>query len=264
MKRRRSAAISLLLALTPPQATPALAASSDWFGTEGGRLRLVTRDAAAGGVLEGMLEIELEPGWKTYWRDPGEAGVPPVIDVTGSAGIEAVTILYPAPQWIDDGYSTYAAYPRSVALPLRFAVPGDGTKWHLNAMVFVGVCQKVCIPVQGKAAIGPRDGATADDAIDAAFAALPLEAAAGLTVTSIEDNGSALIAAVELPSVAREAALFVAGNGGWVFGAPRRKGSAIFEIPVLARPQSKAEARFEYTLTAGAMAASGTAVLPAD
>ncbi len=55
-----------------------IASSSDWFETEGARIRLVTTGKpAADGKLKGMLDIELKPGWKTYWRDPGDAGVPP-------------------------------------------------------------------------------------------------------------------------------------------------------------------------------------------
>ena len=65
-------------------ACPALASSSDWYEAEGGRVRLVTSGAAdENGVIEGALEIDLKPGWKTYWRDPGDAGVPPTLDRFG-------------------------------------------------------------------------------------------------------------------------------------------------------------------------------------
>ena len=56
---------------------------------------LLTADAA--GQIGGGIEIALEPGWYTYWRNPGEAGVPPVFDFSGSENVASVDVMYPAP-----------------------------------------------------------------------------------------------------------------------------------------------------------------------
>ena len=57
-------------------ASPALASSSSWYASEGGRIRLVTTGKPdSAGRIQGVLEIALKPGWKTYWRDPGDSGV---------------------------------------------------------------------------------------------------------------------------------------------------------------------------------------------
>ena len=86
----------LLCSLALP--SPASASSSDWFETEGGRVRLVTTGQPDGdGNLTGILDIELKPGWKTYWRDPGDAGVPPTIDVAASPGVTGAEFSFPAP-----------------------------------------------------------------------------------------------------------------------------------------------------------------------
>ncbi len=243
-------------------AGPALAASSPWVEADGGRMRIVTREAAADGILEGALQIELKPGWKTYWRDPGEAGVPPNISVKASDGISAVAIDYPAPVWISDGYSTYAAYDRPVALPLRFTVDpaASASAWRLNAQVFAGICQKVCIPVQSDVSIGPGDGENADAIIDAAFAALPIDAQPGFRAARAEDSGISLTVHVDLPATAKQAALFLAGSDGWYFGAPSRNSDGSFSVPVFDRPKkapSQEPVQWHYTLTAGPMAVSG-------
>ena len=67
---------------------PAFASATDWLEVNGGRVRLVTSGLPdSSGLLNGALEIDLEPGWKTYWRDPGDAGVPPQIDIARSSNI---------------------------------------------------------------------------------------------------------------------------------------------------------------------------------
>ena len=69
-------------------ALPAAASSSSWYNSEGGKVRLVTSGKAdAAGRIQGVLDIALKPGWKTYWRDPGDAGVPPQLDISGSTNI---------------------------------------------------------------------------------------------------------------------------------------------------------------------------------
>ncbi|RUX21351.1 hypothetical protein EOA27_06205, partial [Mesorhizobium sp. M2A.F.Ca.ET.037.01.1.1] len=67
---------------------PAEASSSIWYNSEGGKVRLVTTGKPdEAGKIRGVLDIALKPGWKTYWRDPGDAGVPPQLDISGSTNI---------------------------------------------------------------------------------------------------------------------------------------------------------------------------------
>ena len=58
------------------------------------------------GVLQGALEIDLKPGWKTYWRDPGDAGVPPTIDATASSNVASAELSFPAPHRFDEASPT--------------------------------------------------------------------------------------------------------------------------------------------------------------
>ena len=148
---KASAAYAVLLMLLA--STPAHASSSDWFETEGARVRLVTTGKpAADGTLKGILDIELKPGWKTYWRDPGDAGVPPTLDVSANPNITGAKFDFPAPQRHDEGDFQWAGYDYPVALPVTFTLKDPGGPATIDAAVFLGVCETICIPVQAKLA----------------------------------------------------------------------------------------------------------------
>src|ERR1700728_3549890 len=74
----------------------------------------------SGAVLLGGIAFQLQPGWKTYWRTPGDSGMPPRFDFSKSENIEAVTILWPAPMKFDDGAGgSSLGYHDQIVLPLR-------------------------------------------------------------------------------------------------------------------------------------------------
>src|SRR3954467_11725511 len=62
----------------------------------------------SGTVLLGGISFQLQPGWKTYWRTPGDSGVPPRFDFSKSENVEAVTVLWPAPAKFEDGAGGYS------------------------------------------------------------------------------------------------------------------------------------------------------------
>src|SRR6516165_6190063 len=80
-------------------------------------LRLIA-GSAAGSVLRAGVEIRLQRGWHTYWRYPGDAGVPPRFDFTGSQNVKAVDVLWPAPQPIPEHDLVTIGYTGDVILPL--------------------------------------------------------------------------------------------------------------------------------------------------
>jgi DsbC/DsbD-like thiol-disulfide interchange protein len=250
-------------------AESALSASSEWFETEGARMRLVTAGAPGeDGKLKGALEIALEPGWKTYWRDPGEAGVPPQIGVARSTNIADVEIEFPPPQRFDDGYSVWAGYGQPVALPVTFTLAIPEQAAMIEADLFLGICKEVCVPVQARLSLDPRSTAGyAEHAqlVASAHAALPAEAKPGFRVGRISSEGSALVARVELPESPSDPELFVQAPDGWVLGTPIFSGGSrpSFSIPIVERPSgADAKARLRYTLVAAEGAVDGVAELP--
>src|SRR5437763_14969998 len=76
--------------------------SSPWQRDTHSAVRLLA-GSRSGGVLLGGIAVQLQPGWKTYWRTPGDSGVPPRFDFSSSDNLAAATVLWPAPVTVDDG-----------------------------------------------------------------------------------------------------------------------------------------------------------------
>ena len=151
--------VALLACLAIPSG--AQAARSDWAAADQAQLRLLL-SGADGDRIAGGIEIVLEPGWYTYWSNPGEAGVPPVFDFSGSDNVAAVEVLYPAPERHDDGTSVSLIYRDDVVLPLAVTPATAGLPVTLRVEARFGVCSSVCIPTAAGASVtlppaAPRD-----------------------------------------------------------------------------------------------------------
>src|ERR1700687_3783453 len=93
--------------------------ASPWLNDGHSAVRLLA-GSRSGAVLLGGIGVQLQPGWKTSWRTPGDSGVPPRFDFTKSDNIEAVTILWPAPTRFPDGAGGDSlGYQKHIVLPLR-------------------------------------------------------------------------------------------------------------------------------------------------
>ncbi|MEQ9039095.1 MAG: protein-disulfide reductase DsbD family protein [Silicimonas sp.] len=139
-------ALAILLVL-PSQY--GFAASSDEFSSTSVTARLIsaengvspdTRSISAG------LHLELSKGWKTYWRSPGEVGIPPSIDWAGSENIENVEFLWPAPERFTAFGIENFGYSDEVVFPLRITLADPGAPVRLKAGVNVLTCSTVCVP----------------------------------------------------------------------------------------------------------------------
>ena len=104
--------------------------------------------------LHAGIEIRLDPGWKTYWREPGDSGVPPTFDFSGSDNVQAVTVEWPAPERFPDGAGGNSiGYVGRVVLPLR-VVPKDAAKQTaLNLKLSYAVCGTLCVPAEANLAL---------------------------------------------------------------------------------------------------------------
>jgi DsbC/DsbD-like thiol-disulfide interchange protein len=112
-------------------------------------VRLVAGSETAA-VRRAGIEIRLKPGWHTYWRYPGDAGVPPKFDFTGSQNVKDVEVLWAAPQRISEEGGTSIGYTSDVTFPL-LVVPSDASKPSvLRLKLDYGVCAKICVPASGK------------------------------------------------------------------------------------------------------------------
>ncbi|MFA1622772.1 protein-disulfide reductase DsbD domain-containing protein [Rhizobium mongolense] len=129
---------------------PARAEMSGWIDNEGGRMRLIALPPGRDGTMRGALQIEPNPGWITYWREPGNSGIPPQITVAPESGITLTAIRYPVPKHLVDGKIDDIAYDAPVSLPLTFSAKDASGSLELKASAFIGICKDICIPFQAE------------------------------------------------------------------------------------------------------------------
>lgn len=93
------------------------------------------------------VEIRLDPGWKTYWRYPGDTGVPPTFDFAGSQNVKAATVEWPAPEQFSDGAGGHSiGYADDVILPLKVTVADASLVPTLHVKLSYAVCGTMCVP----------------------------------------------------------------------------------------------------------------------
>jgi DsbC/DsbD-like thiol-disulfide interchange protein len=139
--------------------------ASAWVKDDHSALRLLA-GSRTGSVLMGGIEIQLQPGWKTYWRTPGDSGVPPRFDFSKSVNVDSVTPLFPAPRKFDDGSGgTSYGYHKQVIFPLRIVPKNPNEPVQLRAAVSYAVCEKLCLPVEAEAELAFTSSASALDSV---------------------------------------------------------------------------------------------------
>jgi DsbC/DsbD-like thiol-disulfide interchange protein len=160
---------SLVLASAP--ALGADSFSTDWAPSAKSQARLI----AGGGGIAGF-EIVLAPGAITYWRDPGDAGLPPMLDFSASDNVASVEPEFPAPKRIKeaDGGEAFG-YDGSVIFPLRVKPQDPAKPATLKLSADFAVCEKVCLPAKAhlELKLTSAPGSPHADAIDAALADVP-------------------------------------------------------------------------------------------
>jgi len=167
--------VSLLLASS--WAEDAAALSSPWVAGHQTQVRLEAgRGPGTDGTFFALVEIQLEPGWKTYWRTPGDAGgLPPSFDWSKSTNLAAVNVMFPAPQRFTDRSGTTIGYRHAVTLPVAITPAAADKAVGLSVALHYGICKEICIPVEAELALDvPAGGAPAlSDEGRAAVAAVP-------------------------------------------------------------------------------------------
>src|SRR3954447_9342300 len=189
--------------------------SSAWQKDSHSAVRLVA-GSRSGAVLLGGIAFQLQPGWHTYWRNPGDSGVPPRFDFSKSDNVETVTVLWPAPMKFDDGAGgTALGYVRQVVLPLRIVAKNTDRPATLRADINYAVCEKLCIPVEAAAELAFNSVVSSEDsALFAALDTVPKPASIGdpnpLTISDIKRDGKTVTVDVTAPEPAT-VDLFVEG-----------------------------------------------------
>ena len=238
--------------------------SSPWQRDAHSALRLLA-GSRSGSVLLGGIAIQLEPGWKTYWRNPGDSGVPPRFDFSKSDNVEAVTILWPAPTKFDDGAGGFSlGYKKQVVLPLRIVAKSADKPVTLRADITYGVCDKLCIPVEATSELTFSSVASTEDGgLATALDAVPKPANIGdpnpLTIRDVKRDGDKKVLVDVSAPAGAEVNLFVEGpTPDWALPIPepvspgppgvKRFAFDLEGLPPGAKPEGAA---LKFTLTGG-------------
>jgi DsbC/DsbD-like thiol-disulfide interchange protein len=146
--------VASLLIVMPMAGAAHAAEASAWDKSLRSAVRLIAGSAAS---VEGRpslragIEIRLDRGWKTYWRYPGDSGVPPRFDFARSDNVKTIDVLWPAPHRFADGGGHSIGYKDHVILPLRI-VPRDVDKpVTVRLRLDYGICEKLCVPAEANA-----------------------------------------------------------------------------------------------------------------
>lgn len=241
---------------------PARAAeASAWSEDTRSAIRLIAGTNKAGAeALRAGIEIKLQPGWKTYWRYPGDSGVPPRFDLAGSENLARARISYPAPHLLTDETGNSLGYKGGVIFPLKISAKDPSKPVTLRLKVDYAVCEKLCIPAVGRAELALGIGESSSDAaLSAAEAHVPepvTAAEAGLTARRVNEGSKPLVLVDLAAPDGQPVDLFVEGpNAEWSLpipkpaqGAPAGRRHFGFELDGLP-PGVDPKAPFELTFT---------------
>jgi suppressor for copper-sensitivity B len=185
MRRRTDQMLRPLLLVLALLAQPTLAATSETVETRTLSARVVSATEGVGpgaATVSAGLAIEMAPGWKTYWRSPGEVGLPPELNWEGSANVAGVDLAYPAPTRFTAFEIENFGYGDEVVFPLTVRLDEPGAPARLNLRADLLVCADVCIPETVELALDlPAGGG-----LDAASAALLADWTRRVPVTGAE------------------------------------------------------------------------------
>lgn len=196
------------LLLTLP-AHPVFADTGEWGVADQVKARLlsgVESIAPDQRILSAAIEKQLSPGWHTYWRSPGESGLPPRFDWSGSENIAGVDIAFPFPKRYKELDLTVYGYDGRVVFPMDVTLKEAGKAATVRMKMDTLVCKDICIPQSVEMALGIPAGDGMQSAstrlIEAAMDKIPVKentptlqiqniiaGPAGLVVTAYAQRG---------------------------------------------------------------------------
>jgi DsbC/DsbD-like thiol-disulfide interchange protein len=214
-----------ILGITAGAALAAVTSSSPWVVSNSSKVRLVSgtveRDDTP--ALVAGVQLRMDPGWKTYWKNPGDSGVPPSFDWSGSKNLKQAELLYPAPHSFADASGTAIGYEDEVVFPVKLTPEREGEPIELKLAFSYGLCKNLCVPndVSLALALSPEIGKGDAALIDSFLARAPKPGKEGLLpqVSGVEAKLTAdppeLLVDAAFPPGATSTGLFI--DGGDVF-----------------------------------------------
>ncbi len=242
----------MMLALAPARSLAASggADATGWSGSGHSAARLLAGGKRGDDLLAGVA-VTLDPGYLTYWRIPGDAGVPPTFDASGSDNVASVTAAFPAPRKLDEGGVEAFGYHDSVVFPLH-VIARDPSRPVTLALAFsYAVCATQCLPAGARFRLTLPNEVSPDarTIMEQALAAVPRETILGapgpvaverVVAGTIDGRPGLTITA----RASDRSALFVEAPEGWYWQAkaPRAAGdgTVVFAATALDHPNDGA------------------------
>jgi len=168
--------------------------ATDWSAGLKSRARLVADGEVTAGHYRAGIEVELAPAAITYWRTPGEAGLPPSLSFDGSDNVASVNMRFPAPEKLFESGFVANGYENSVIFPLEIVARDASLSVRLNYRFDYAVCEKLCLPAQASGTLNlPRGSGPYTEDLHAAEAKIPiiqpLAADSDVSVLSVRPEG---------------------------------------------------------------------------
>jgi len=205
--------------------------ASDWVETEQTRVRLISAQPAVGdGAARLGLEFELKPGWKIYWRSPGDAGFPPSLEWQGSENLKQAKLEWPAPERFSVLGLETLGYKKQVVFPITAEAESGGQAMDLRAQLRYLVCDEICIPYSADLALnlpaGMADPSPFAHTISRYAAKVPGDGARnGLELLTLgtwkTEHGAMLRLQVRSQMPLSEPDVFMEGPVGLTYGKPK-------------------------------------------
>lgn len=214
-----SALVSTLILLSFSHVS---AATSDWQEVLGGKVRLISGGVQNGKIKAG-LEIVMDEGWKTYWKVPGDAGIPPFFDFAASENVANLEIKWPVPTRFGTT-SQMLGYKDAIIFPFLITPEKANAPVELKADVQLGICSELCVPVAGSFSLPIISGGEADSLsetlIDRDLALVPLDKREGFEIHEVtkerrQDQPDHVIVTVSIPKGYGKKDLFIEAPEGW-------------------------------------------------
>lgn len=182
------------------------------------------------------LQVQLAPGWKTYWRAPGDGGIPPRFGWQGSENLDGVALHWPVPEVFHQNDMRSIGYHGTIVIPIELNLPDAGAPARMRGQVQIGICEEICVPVVlDFDAVLPTEGSRHPSIIAALLDRPRTEQEAGVGDVTCAlrpiENGLEVTASIDMPSMGRtEEVVIEAGDQQVWVSEPQtwREGEALF------------------------------------
>lgn len=233
------------------------AQTTDWHTSMGGKARFILLKAKNADSYNGVIEVKLNDGWKSFWRNPGSSGMAPTITMQEP---DKAKLLYPTPQIYNDKDEWSNIYKGDVFLPVKI----NSTKQNINGTINIGFCKDMCIPFSFDFLFKREElnitNFTEQAIIENAFANLPKQATNELQNFKIK-NKNLILTFVKNSNIVQPAQLFIASDN-LEFKQPKiiqtTKNNIVFSIKLLSNLAKKNI--IYYNLVQGDSSVSGSFV----